>query len=202
MTRHTILLVALLALAVSACASGESSATRSEAAPTVEPTPEPTPEPIPEPAASDEADASAGAGGSDTALLDLLPDELNGQARIDVDLADNPMFAAALQGQGVDASEIEYTVSTYGTGAEAVGVTAMRLPGFGQTELEEMARLMTGMADGQGSAEVATVGGKQVLVMSAADVGQTAYLYFYDDAVFVIGGTSEEIAAELLAQLP
>lgn len=198
MTRHTILLVALLALAVSACAGGESSATRSEAAPTVQPTPEPTPEP----AASDEADASAGTGGSDTALLDLLPDELNGQSRIDVDLADNPMFAAALQGQGVDASEIEYTVSTYGTGAEAVGVTAMRLPGFGQTELEEMARLMTGMADGQGSAEVATVGGKEVLVMSAADVGQTAYLYFYDDAVFVIGGTSEEIAAELLAQLP
>jgi hypothetical protein len=204
MKRVTILLVALLALVVSACGSGEpsESATASEPAPTVEPTPEPMPEPTPEPEESDEPSASADAGDGDTALLDLLPDELDGQSRIDVDLANNPMFAAALAQQDIDASEVEYVVSTYGTGEGAVVVTAIRIPDMGQTELEQLARLMGGMADGQGSAEVTTIGGKEVIAITATEVEQIGYMYFLDGAVIVVGGTSEDLAAEFFSQLP
>lgn len=205
MKRFTILLVTLLALVVSACGSGEASesAAASEPAPTVEPTPEPTPEPTQETEESDEPSASADAGGDSTALLDLLPDEINGQSRIDVDLANNPMFAAALaQQDDIDASEVEYVVSTYGTGEGVLAVTAMRIPGMGQTELDQLARLMSGMADGQGSAELTTIGGKEVLAITATDVEQVGYMYFLDGAVIVIGGTSEDLAEEFFSQLP
>ena len=137
MKRITILLVALLALVVSACGSSEASesAAASPAA-TVEPTATPTPDPTPEPQESDEPAESDDAGGDDTALLDLLPDEIDGQARIDVDLANNPMFAAALAQQNIDLSDVEYIVSTYGTGEGVLGVTAIRIPDMGETELE------------------------------------------------------------------
>ena len=204
MKRTTILLIALLALVVSACGGAETqeSAEASEAVPTVQPTPDPTPDPTPEPIESDEPEASAGAGGPDSALLALLPDEVGGQARIDVDLANNPMFAAALQAQGIDASEVEYVVSTYGTGEGVLGVTAIRIPDMGETELEQLARLMSGMAEGQGSADVTTIGGKEVLAITATDVEQVGYMYFLDGAVIVVGGTSDDLAEEFFSQLP
>lgn len=204
MKRITILLVALLALVVSACGSSEASesAAASEPAATVEPTPVPTPEPTPEPEESDEPTESEDAGGDDTALLDLLPDEIDGQARIDVDLANNPMFAAALAQQNIDLSEVEYIVSTYGTGEGVLGVTAIRIPDMGETELEQLARLMSGMSEGQASAETTTVGGKEVLAISSTEVEQTAYMYFLDGAVIVTGGTSQDLAEEFFSQLP
>ena len=203
MKRITILLVGLLALVVSACGSGETteSAAASEPAATVEATPEPTPEPTPE-EESDEPSASEDAGGGESALLDLLPDEINGQARIDVNLADNPMFAAALEAQNIDASEVEYIVSTYGSGEGVLGVTAIRIPDMGETELEQLARLMSGMSEGQASAETTTIGGKEVLAISATDVEQTAYMYVLDGAVIVTGGTSQDLAEEFFSQLP
>jgi hypothetical protein len=202
--RTTILLVALLALIVSACGGGDPSASAeaSEAVPTVQPTPDPTPDPTPEPIESDEPDASAGAGGNESALLDLLPDELNGQSRTDVDLANNPMFAAALQAQNIDASEVEYVVSTYGTGEGVLVATAIRIPGMTDLQLQQLASLMGGMADGQGSTEVTTIGGKEVLAISATDVEQTGYMYFLDGAVIVVGGTSDDLAGEFFSQLP
>jgi len=198
MKRITILLVALLALVVSACGSNEASesAAASDPVPTVEPTPEPTPE------ASDEPSASAGAGGGQSALLDLLPDEINGQSRIDVDLANNPMFAAALQAQNIDISDVEYIVSTYGTGEGVLVATAIRIPDMGETELQQLASLMSGMADGQGSAETQTIGGKEVLAITATEAEQTGYMYFLDGAVILVGGTSEDLAAEFFSQLP
>jgi hypothetical protein len=202
MKRITILLVGLLALVVSACGSGETteSAAASEPAATVQPTPEPTPEATPE--ESDEPSASEDAGGGESALLDLLPDEIDGQARVDVDLANNPMFAAALEAQNIDASEVEYIVSTYGSGEGVLAVTAIRIPDMGETELEQLARLMSGMSEGQASAETTTIGGKEVLAISAADVEQTAYMYFLDGAVIVTGGTSQDLAEEFFSQLP
>lgn len=200
----TILLVALLALAVSACGGGDpsESAEASEAVPTVQPTPDPTPEPTAEPIESDEPDASAGAGSNDSALLDLLPDEINGESRTDVDLANNPIFAAALQAQNIDASEVEYVVSTYGTGEGVLAVTAIRIPGMGDTELRALASMMGGMTDGQGSTEMTTIGGKEVIAITATDVEQTGYMYFLDGAVIVVGGTSDDLAGEFFSQLP
>lgn len=200
MKRITILLVALLALVVSACGSGEptESAAASEPAATIEPTPEPTPEP----AESDEPSASADAGEGESALLDLLPDEIDGQARFDVNLADNPMFAAALEAQNIDASDVEYVVSTYGSGEGVLAVTAIRIPDMTEVQLEQLARLMSGMSEGQASADTTTIGGKEVLAISATDVEQTAYMYFLDGAVIVTGGTSQDLAEEFFSQLP
>lgn len=202
MKRTTILLVALLALVVSACGSGGTTepAAASEAAATAEQTTEATPEPTPEPAESDEPAASADAGGGESSLLDLLPDEIDGQAR--VDLADDPTFAAALAAQNIDISDGEYIVSTYGPDESVLAVTAIRIPGMGDPELQQMARMMSGMTDGQGSAEGKTIGGKEVLAFTATDVDQTAYMYFLDDAVIVAGGTSEDLAEEFFSQLP
>lgn len=204
MKRITILLVALLALVVTACGSGEpsESTAASEPAPTVEPTPDPTPETTPEPPESDEPSASVDAGG-DSALLDLLPDEINGQTRTDVDLANNPMFAAALAGQDVDISDVEYIVSTYGTGDGVLVASAIRIPGMDQLELEQLGRLMSGVAtEGEGSAELTTIGGKEVLAITATDAEQTGYMYFLDGAVIVVGGTSQDLAEEFFSQLP
>lgn len=204
MNRPTILLVALLAFALSACGSGDpsQSAPASEPDPTVEATPEPTPEATPEPEESEEPSESAGAGGDDTALLDLLPDEINGQPRTDVNLAAFPMAAAALQAQGIDASEVEYVISTYGSGEDVLAVTAIRIPGMGQTELGDLGRMMSGMADGQGSVEELTVGGKEVLAITATQAEQTGYMYFIDGAVMIVGGASEDLAAEFFSALP
>lgn len=204
MKRSTILLAAVLALVVTACGSGETSesAAPSEPAPTVELTPEPTPQPTPEPPESDEPSSSADAGG-DTALPDLLPDEINGETRTDVDLANNPMFAAALAGQDVDISEVEYLVSTYGTGEGVLVASAIRIPGMDQPQLEQVARLMSGVAaEGEGSAELTTIGGKEVLAITATDAEQTGYMYFVDGAVIVVGGASQDLAEEFFSKLP
>lgn len=196
MKRITILLIALLALVLSACGSGEpSEAGASEPVATVEPTPEPTPEPD----ESAESEASADTG-DDAALVDLLPDEINGQAR--VDLTDNPMFGALLEAQSIDASGVEYVVSTYGSGEGALAVTAIRIPDMDEPELKEMAQLMSGMAAGEGSAETQTIGGKEVLVITAAEAEQTGYMYFLEGAVIVVGGTSPDLAEEFFSQLP
>lgn len=203
MKRSTILLAAVLALVVTACGSGETSesAAPSEPAPTVELTPEPTPQPTPEPPESDEPSSSADAGG-ETAVVDLLPDEINGQTRTHVDLA-NPMFAAALAGQDVDISEVEYSVSTYGTGEGVLVATAIRIPGVDQPQLAQIARLMSGVAaEGEGSAELTTISGKEVLAITATDAEQTGYMYFVDGAVIVVGGASQDLAEEFFSKLP
>jgi hypothetical protein len=112
------------------------------------------------------------------------------------------MFSQALVEQGLDPDDAEFLISTYGTDADAISVTAMRIPGMPEGQLDQMARLMSGLSDGQASAETATVGGKEVLVITATAQGQQGYMYIADGAVFIVGGGSEELAAELLSQLP
>jgi hypothetical protein len=199
MNRITLLLIVALAMIATACGGAQTteSAAASEPAATTQPTPEPTPEPE-EPA---ESTGTGGDEGSGTALVDLLPDEVGGQSRTDVDLANNPMFAQALASSGTDLSDVEYLISTYGTGEETLVVTSMRIPEMGQPELEQMARLMTGAASADGSADVVTVGGKSVLSITPAGSEEGGYMYFADGAAFIIG-TSDDQAAELLSQLP
>jgi hypothetical protein len=201
MNRITLLLIIALAMVATACGgaqTAESAGAASQAAATTQPTAEPTPEPE-EPA---ESTGTGGNEGSGTALVDLLPDEIGGQSRTDVDLANNPMFAEALASSGTDLSDVEYLISTYGTGTETLVVTSMRIPEMGKPELEAMARMMTGVASADGSADVVTVGGKSVISITPAGSDQGGYMYFADGAAFIIVGTSEDQAAELLTQLP
>ena len=202
MKRISIFLAMLLTLVVAACSSEQASPSAGASEPasaTAEPTPEATPE---ETAAPPSASGSTGGIGTDSALLDLLPDSLGGNDRTDLDLTTFPAFTAALQAQGMNADDVEYVVSTYGTGSDVVTATAMRIPGLDRPALEQMARMMTGATDGAGSAEVVTVGGKEVIAVSTAEQGQVGYMYFTGDGVFIIGSTSEDLVEELLSQLP
>jgi hypothetical protein len=72
-----------------------------------------------------------------------------------------------------------------------------------QLALEQLGRLMSGVAtEGEGTAELTTIGGKEVLAITATDVEQTGYMYFLDGAVIVVGGTSQDLAQEFFSQLP
>lgn len=193
MKRTIILLVAVVAVAT-ACSSPttSSSAPESEAASvaaSVAPTVTPTPE----------ASASEGTG-STSELAELLPDDLNGVARTDIPGLD-AIIGPALAAQGVDASDVDFVFASYGEGTDALVVQAIRVPGLGQPQLEQLAQLMAG-AGGEADVETTSIGGKTVLRMTGADMPAVAYMYFADGAMFTIVGESEDQATQLLAELP
>ena len=195
--RISILLIALLALVVSACAGDQgSSAPASEPTATEEPTPEPTEAPE-----SDDPGSSEDAGGG-TALNDLLPDELSGMARISMPELE-AMIAPMLAQSGVDAAEAEFTFASYGEGEDAVQVQAFRIPGMSELQLQTLARAMSGGLEGGGAAaETVDVGGKTVLQITGPQVPGGAYIYFADGAMFTVVSPSADVAAQLLAELP
>jgi hypothetical protein len=191
--RKLIVLVALLAL-VAACSSSPSgeSATASTA-------PTPTPTATPEPEAS-EPPASSGSG-SDSAVLAMLPDQVGGMDHNnDIDFANSPIFANALAGTGVDASEVEYIVRSWGEGD--VTLSAMRLPGMDEVQLRLFAQGMSGVAGTGASTETVTVGGKSVLRIVGDDVPAAAYMYFAEGTMFTVVSESQDLAAEVLGALP
>jgi hypothetical protein len=202
MKRIAILLV-VLAFGVAACgdqASNQTDAAEATASPTVEATPEPTP---------DETDAAAtDDGGSETALADLIPDDLNGVPGTTIPNMDQFM-AGILSGQGIDADQIEFEFVTYGQDENAVVLTAFRIPGVTEAQMQLLARMMSGAEGAEGvEAEAVDVGGKSVLRMtaSAGAAGQegVVYMYFSGDAAFtIVSPSGDESAAEaLLAELP
>lgn len=204
MKRISILLAALLTLVVVACSSDQASQPTSPSQPPATQAPTPTPEPTDEPSepASEAPAASNDASGDGTALADLLPDELNGVSRTDVPGLE-AMLAPMLAQSGVDASEADFTFASYGEGADAVHVQGFRIPGMTEVQLETLARAMSGsQAGGDISAETATVGGKEVLRIGGAEVPGAAYMYFSDGAVFTVVSESEDLAEQLLADLP
>jgi hypothetical protein len=196
--RISILLIALLALVVTACAGDQASSSTpaSEPTPTEEATPEATE------ATETEAPESSQDAGSGTALDDLLPDELNGQARVEIPGLE-AMLGPMLAQSGVDAEQAEFTFAAYGEGEDAVQVQAFRVPGMSELQLETLARAMSGSLEGGGAtAETVDVGGKTVLEISGAEVAGVAYIYFADGAMFTVVGPSADLAAQLLAELP
>ena len=198
MKRISILLIALLALVVTACAGDQASSSTPTAEPT--PTEEATPEPTEAPESeSPEASQDAGSG---TALDDLLPDELNGMARTEIPGLE-AMLAPMLAQSGVDASEAEFIFASYGEGEAAVQVQAFRIPGMSELQLETLARAMSGSLEGGGAtADTVDVGGKTVLEITGAEVAGVAYIYFTEGAMFTVVGPSADLAAQLLAELP
>ena len=199
MKRISILPVALLALVLASCAGEQASApaSESEAAPTTQPKPEPTEEATAEATPDETPDGSTGG-----SLEDALPDELNGLARTDVPGME-AFLAPMLAQQGVDASEVEFVISTYGEGDNSISVNAFRIPGIPEASMEALARAMSGVQGEAGvEAESVTVGGKSVLQMSGEGVDGAAYLYFADGSVFTVVGPSTELAEQLLSELP
>lgn len=208
MKRISVLLV-LLAFGVAACA-GDQAASSSEAAatptPTIEATEEPTPEPTP--AETDEPEASDDNGGDETALEELVPDELNGVPRTEVPGMDQ-FLVGALEAQGLDAEGAEFVFASYGEGPDAVILTAFRIPQIPEAQMEMLARMISGAGADQGvEAEAVDVDGKSVLRMTApaAAGGQegVVYMYFAEGAAFTIVSPSADTssAEALLAELP
>ena len=208
MKRSIVLLAAVLALVLAACSDQpEASATQ---APTAAATP--TEEATPEPTESDSAGTPAptdddGTGsGSTGELTDALPAEVGGHAKQEVEGME-ALIGPMLQQQGIDAEGADFAFASYGEGdaAESLIVTAIRMPGVDQAQLEMLARLMSSsQAPGAGEidAEPVTIGGKDVLRVSPADAEQSVYIYLADDAFFSVISQSDALAEELLSQLP
>jgi len=193
------ILVALLALFLAACATEQADDT---ATLTPQPTPEATseaPEPTEEPAGTDDDD---GDGGSDTALADMIPDELNGVEGTTIP-AFNDMLEGMLQQQGIDAGDAEFAFITYGEGPDAVVLNAFRIPGVDDGAIQELARIMS-MGAGQEDVEIETinVGGKSVLSFSGTGAEGVVYFYAADDVAFTVAGQDAALVEQLLSELP
>jgi hypothetical protein len=197
-----ILLAAVLALLLAACGADQTATS-----PTPSPTVEPTPEATPTPTATEAAETDDGSGSGTTgALADALPDSVGGLDREEIPGMGESMedlIASQLQQQGLDAEEVDFAMAMYGQGE--LLVTGFSVPGMPQGQLELLAQMMSGM-QGEGGenleTETATVGGKEVIRMSVAGETQSVFMYIAGDAVFTVVAESEDLAAELLSQLP
>jgi hypothetical protein len=216
--RISILLVALLALVVSACASEEAaSASPSEAAATVQPTPEPEPSEdatASEPASSGLAVPSIDLDG-DPELADRFPDEVGGQPLVMQSMrgdqmealgGSDPTFEEFLDELDAELSDVSVAFGGVFDPADPEGglsVGAFRVLGASEDDLEReflAASEDTGEFSGL---EAGSVGGKDVLT-GADPTGETdvrVFLYTKDDTLYFLTG-SEEQAAEVLEALP
>ena len=208
MKRITILLVALLALVVSACAS-------EQASPSVQPTPAVTEEPTPEPPeASASADASIGAFPSfdlngDPELAARFPDTVGGQPlevpsmRGDPFMSlggSDPAFQEFLDSVGAELSDVSVA---FGGSQSGVSVGAFRILGASEDDLEREFIAASEDAGDITDMEQASVGGKDVWVATdpSGATGSSAYLYTKDDTLYFLTGSEAEVA-EILEALP
>ena len=205
MKRIPILLVALLALVVSACAS-ESGASASEPAATSTPTPEPT----------EAAEETVGAIPSfdlngDPELAGRFPDTIGGQPlqvqsfRGDTFMAmggDDPSFTAFLDSIGAELEDVSVAFGTAAIGETALSVGAFRVLGASEDDLErEFIAASEESGDVSGMTQ-SSVGGKDV--WTAADTsgtGMSVFIYTKDDTLYFLTGNEEQVA-EILAALP
>jgi hypothetical protein len=196
--RHLPLL-ALLAIALAACGTQQSTATL-----TPESTPEPTSPPV-EPTAEPTATSTEDDGGGETGSLeDVIPDELNGVAGTPIPGMD-AIISSALQQQGLDAGDAEFAFVTYGAGTDAVVLTAFRIPGVEDTVMQQLALMMSGAGAGANSGldtEEVTIDGRTVLSFSGGQTPGTVYFYVADGIAFTVVGENEGLAEQLVTELP
>jgi hypothetical protein len=193
------ILAALMAMLLAACGTQTGSSEDADATLTPEAaTAEATASPSDEAAASEDDN-----GGTVTGSLDdIIPDEVNGVAGTALPGMEQ-IFSAALQGQGLNAGEAEFAFVTYGDDADATALTAWRIPGMTDVQMEMLARVMSGVDTG-GEAEIETedIGGKTVISFKAPGTDTVAFLYIADNTAFTIAGPDQGFAEQLLAELP
>ena len=196
------ILVALLAIFLAAC--GTQTPDEADATLTPEPTTAPAtdaPDDTDEPAATD--DGGDGDDGSTGSLDDMIPDDLNGVAGIELPGMDS-IIAGALQQQGLNAGDAEFAFVTYGDDANAVVLNAFRIPGVTAEAMEQLARLMSAGAGGSTEFETTTeeIGGKTVLSFSGEGQPGAVYFYVVDDVAFTVAGQDAGTVEQLLSELP
>ena len=211
MKRITILLVALLALVVSACAS-------EQASPSVQPTPAVTEEPTPEPPeASASADASIGAFPSfdlngDPELAARFPDTVGGQPlqvqsmRGDTFMSvggSDPAFEEFLDSVDAELSDVSVAFGGAASGDSILSVGAFRILGASEDDLEREFIAASEDAGDITGLEQANIGGKDVwtAVDPSGETGASVYLYTKDDTLYFLTGSEAEVA-EILEALP
>jgi hypothetical protein len=213
--RISILLVALLALVVSACAS-------EQASPSVQPTPavteEPTPEPSSEaPEASASTDASIGAFPSfdlngDPELAARFPDTVGGQPlqvqsmRGDTFMSvggSDPAFEEFLDSVDADLSDVSVAFGGAASGDSFLSVGAFRILGASEDDLEREFIAASEDAGDITGLEQANIGGKDVwtAVDPSGETGASVYLYTKDDTLYFLTGSEAEVT-EILEALP
>jgi hypothetical protein len=205
--RISILLVALLALVVSACAA-EGGASASEPAATEEATP--TPEP------TEDADETVGAIPSfdlngDPELAGRFPDTVGGQPlqvqsfRGDTFMAmggDDPSFTAFLDSVGAEMEDVSVAFGGAMSGENPLSVGAFRVLGASEDDLErEFIAASEESGDVSGMTQ-SSIGGKDVWTAAdASGTGMSVFIYTKDDTLYFLTGTEEQVA-EILAALP
>jgi hypothetical protein len=195
--RVSILLLLLMAF-VAAC-GGSPSATDTD---TDTETPDPTAEATSEPTEEASTDPGASGGSSfEGDLADVIPDELNGVARTDIPGMDS-ILTSMFGAQGIDASQAQFAFATYGDGTDAVTLTAIVVPDIDDATLELISRSFSGLPEGA-SAETVTIDGKTVLKVTAgAAQPGSVYMYFAGGAAFTVFSQNEDLAEQLLGELP
>jgi hypothetical protein len=194
--RVSILLLLLMAF-VAAC-GGSPSATDTD---TDTETPDPTAEATSEPTEEASTDPGASGGSSfEGDLADVIPDELNGVARTDIPGMDS-ILTSMFGAQGIDASQAQFAFATYGDGTDAVTLTAIVVPDIDDATLELISRSFSGVPGGA-EAETVTVDGKTVLKVTAGAQPGSVYMYFAGGAAFTVFSQNEDLAEQLLGELP
>jgi hypothetical protein len=219
--RISILLIALLALVVAACSSGEASQSASATPPpaTAEPTASETAEPseTSEPSEAPEASGSAAAVPSldtngDPDLAGRFPDTVGGEPLQVLSFrGDDPMMADSvdesfqefLDATDADIEDVSVAFGGSATGEEAFSVAAFRVLGVEEDTLEDEFLAASEDAGDVAGLEESSVGGKDVWTAADPSGGTTgsAFIYVKDDTVYFLTGTEEQ-AAEILAALP
>jgi hypothetical protein len=205
---------ALLTILLAACSSGASSTPSASAAPVVSAS-------ASEAAPSVEASASASADASvalpslpnsDTALEDLLPDELGGQPLqktsmkgadfLDSGTTDNQDFKDFLERLGAQPDDISVAIGFALTGDSQNSIFAFRVKGVAQDKLtDEFKTSIEQDSSTKLTWQDETIGGKSVVTTTDPDQGKI-YVYPKGDTIFFVTSTDATVAEEALSELP
>lgn len=211
MKRISILLIALLALVVSACGDNQGSASDSPSEPVA------TEEPTPEATESEGAEETVGALPSfdlngDPELAGRFPDTVGGEPltvqsfRGDVFMqagGSDPSFDAFLESVGAELSDVSVAFGSSISAENPLTVGAFRILGASEDDLErEFIAASEESGDVSGLTQT-SIGGKDV--WSASDptgtAGMSVFIYTKDDTLYFLTGNEEQVT-EILAALP
>lgn len=219
MNRISVPLIALLALIVAACSSGEQSqsASPSQPAATEQATPEPTEDESEEPSEAPDASGSAVAIPSfdldgDPELASRFPDTIGGEPlevqsfRGDTFAAmggSDPAFDEFLDSVGADLEDVSVAFGGSAAGGTALSVGAFRVLGASQDDLEREFIAASEEAGDVSDMTRSSVGGKDVWTATDPEgaTGMSVFLYTKDDTVYFLTGTEEQVS-EILSALP
>jgi hypothetical protein len=206
--RISILLIAMLALIVTACAN-EAGSSASPSAPVA--TEEPTPEP-----SESAADETVGAfpsfdANGDPELAARFPDTVGGEPlqvqsfRGDVFMAgggSDPSFEAFLDSVGAELDDVSVAFGGSMSAESPLSVGAFRILGANEDDLEREFIAASEESGDVSGLEQTSVGGKDVWTAAdAAGAGMSVFIYTKDDTLYFLTGNEEQVA-EILAALP